>query len=73
MPGRARRSPLFTAPGELTVSAPAPGPSEARWAAARRTGSSMFFTCAPGGSDTVGPASNMAMVNPGASSLRIRA
>ena len=33
----------------------------------------MFLTCAPGGLLTVGPTSNMAIVAPGASSLRIRA
>ena len=33
----------------------------------------MFFTCAPGGSETVGPTSNMAIVAPGACSLRMRA
>lgn len=73
MPGRARRSPLFTAPGEFTVAAPAPGPSDARCAAARAAGSSMFLTCAPGGSETVGPTSNIAIVTSGAASLRMRA
>jgi len=73
VPGRARRSPDFTAPGPLTVAAPAPGPSERSCASARATGSSMFFTCAPGGSETVGPTSNIATEASAACSLRMRA
>ena len=42
-------------------------------ALARSAGSAMFFTCAPGGSDTVGPTSNIAIVASGARSLRMRA
>ena len=33
----------------------------------------MFFTCAPGGSETVGPTSNIAIEASGACSLRMRA
>ena len=41
--------------------------------ASRSSRSAMFFTCMPGGSVSTGPASNCAIVAPGACSLRIRA
>ncbi len=73
MPGRAPRTPALAAPGFATFTPRSPGPSDATCARERSTGSAMFFTCAPGGFDTVGPTSNMAIVASGARSERIRA